>query len=39
MELAKEAVDDTPLLDLMGDALKDISELNPDDDPPKEDSP
>jgi hypothetical protein len=32
MELAKEAVDDTPLLDLMGDALKDIAELNPHDD-------
>jgi hypothetical protein len=31
MELAKEAVDD-PLLDLMGDALKDIAELNPHDD-------
>lgn len=29
MELAKDAVDDTPLLDLMGDALKDIAELNP----------
>ena len=38
MELAKEAVDDTPLLDLMGDALKDIAELNPRDDLAKEDS-
>ena len=28
MELAKDSVDDTPFLDLMGDALKDISELN-----------
>ena len=28
MELARDAADDSPLLDLMGDALKDIAELN-----------
>jgi hypothetical protein len=37
MELAKDAVDDTQLIDLMGDALKDIAELNHD--PAQEDSP
>jgi hypothetical protein len=37
MELARDAVDDTPLLDLMGDALKDIAELN--NNPAQEDSP
>ena len=30
MELAKDAVDDAPLIDLMGDALKNIAELNHD---------
>ena len=39
MELARDAADDSPLLDLMGDALKDIAELNNNKPLAQEDSP